>query len=774
MMGGLMRNVCYALAVCCLGNVCAGDSAGFSFSGPEVLKLDWSTRALNVSDLNNDGLNDLAVVNNDTSQIEVLYQRGAGDASVSDKKRLSRNRWEPVVEDARFEGEGITVGFPIFDLSVGDLNGDGRDDLAYTAREVPLTVRYQTEAGNWTETREFDNFEALGWTDTVKIVDLDGDQRAELVAISADALRVFRQDAHGHLGEPEVYYVTGENPYNLLFEDVNEDGRLDALYITANGKQSLALREQLPNGAFGPERRFVFERPVRSVVALPRLGAGAPSFCSVDSRSGGLEFFHLKQAQAEAAESRFTAAQPEIYPIFKKGRDAASYAWGDMDGDGQDDLLVANPAAAELVLFLKERSRFGAPQRFPSFSAISSMSSGRFFKEKQAAVVIVSVGEKTIGVSHRDQSGRVSFPKRIVIGEGAPLVCEAVDLDADGYDELAIVNETKGGMELLIARPRVRKDLDSDWVVLTRKILDGVRRKPASIRAVDIFGKGRHGLMVFVPREAPVFLAMDQAEPLEFIEVAKGSTIRESLLKDIQRSQVSVFDVNNDGTNELVVGRSGYARALRMRVDNLEMVDQFNARRGDDVVSAVVPLVERGEVSRLVFYVAGAGEFQFLERDPDGVFRYQATNDVGELALTDWAGLNVGKGQREFIFAGEDRFWLLPARGDVWTRVVEDDYETELEDVYYSHLTGADFDKDGHLDLIAVDGKNHVAEILVEDASAWSSRMFWEIFEQNMHYQGRMGGNFEPHQIVVEDLTGDGKLDFAFLIHDRILFYPQK
>jgi hypothetical protein len=48
------------------------------------------------------------------------------------------------------------------------------------------------------------------------------------------------------------------------------------------------------------------------------------------------------------------------------------------------------------------------------------------------------------------------------------------------------------------------------------------------------------------------------------------------------------------------------------------------------------------------------------------------------------------------------------------------------------------------------------------------------VFEQNLHYQGRTGSNVEPREVVIADLTGDGKLDFALLVHDRILFYPQE
>lgn len=763
--------------VLCSWLACAfadAEVAPFSFSGPEVLKLDWGTRALNVSDVNQDELSDLVVINNDTAQIDILYQLSEDAPDASGKTRLNRNRWEPLLEDARFESESITIGFPIFDLSVGDLNGDGREDLAYTAREAPLTVRYQNEAGQWADTHVFDNFEALGWTGTIQIADVDSDGSAELVVVAADALRVFRQDSHGHLDEAEVYYLTGENPFNLLLEDVTGDGRKDILYITSNGDQSLALREQLSDGGFGPERRFVFERSVRSVRVLPKTDDRALSFCSVDSRSGGLEFFSLKKSEAVQEARGFSAAQPEIYPIFKKGRMSASYALGDLNGDERQDLLVANPAGAELVLFLKESGHFQSPQTFPSFSEISSMASGHFFKEDRDSVVIVSAGEKAMGLSQIDRSGRVSFPHQLVIGAGEPLVCAAVDLDADGYDELALVSELKGEMALTLARPANRKDADSEWVVLSRTVLAGVKRKPTEIREVAVFEGNRSGLMLFVPREAPVFLFADEVDGIALKEVAGTSTIRESLLKDIQPAQVSVFDVDGDGSNELIVGRIGYARALRVKDDNLEMVDQFNARRGDDVVSAVVPLYDDGGVEQLVFYVAGVGEFQLLERDTDGVFRYRTTVDAGKINLSEWYQLEGGQGTSEFIFAGEDRFWRLPEQADVWTRLVEDTYETELDEVNYSYVEGADFDQNGQPDLIAVDGQSHVVEILVRSDANWESRMFWEVFEQNLHYQGRTGSSVEPREVVIADLTGDGRLDFAVLVHDRILFYPQE
>lgn len=763
--------ICYLLLVTSLF---AGKVSALSFSGPEVLKLSWTTRSLNVSDLDNDGLNDLALINNDTAKIELLYQIAKGSEGVRRKRQLNRNRWEPPLEDAHFEGESITIGFPLFDLAVGDLNGDGRVDLAYTGRESPLTVRFQDESGSWTELEEFDGFEALGWTDTLEITDLDADGDAELVAISANSLQIITVGDDERLHQKGDYYITGQNPFNLKIEDVTDDGRADIIYISSDGKQSLVLREQLKNGRFGPELRFPFDRPVRALHVLPHNRGEAASFCLVDSRSGSLEIFSLQKEQITKARESLLAKQPKIYPIFEKGRLAASYAIGDLDGDELEDVLVANPDKAEVVLFLKKPGHFQSPQTFPSFSEISSMSYGHFFEGDRNSVAVVSAGERTMGIAQMNLEGRIEFPRQLVIGTGDPLVCQTVNLDDDDYDELALVLEEDDTKTLILAGPADRKNPDSKWIELSRIELEDVKRKPTAIREIAIFEGNRPGLMVFVPREAPLFLSIDDSEGMTLREVARTSTVRESLLKNVQPAQVGVLDINSDGENELIVGQSGYARALHFNGEMLEMMDQFNARRSEDEVSAIIPFHDEDSLQQLVFYIEESGEFQKIKRDDDGVFRYDSSVDVGRIELTDWYQLSNSQADAMFIFAGTDRFWSLTDGADVWTRVVEESYETDLEDVYYNFIESADFDENGSLELIAVDGQNHVVEILSEQDEKLESIMFWKIFEQNLHYQGRNGSKTEPRQIVVADLTNDGKLDFAFLVHDRILFYPQQ
>lgn len=758
------------------GSLMAEGPSGFGFGDPKVLKLDWTTRSLQVQDLNGDGLQDMAVINNDTAQIELFYQHDGDAASKEGKRTIERDRWEPVFSDAGFEPDKITVGFPIFDLGVGDLNNDGHPDLAYTARDVPLTIRFQDENGQWLDTLEFDGFDTLGWHSTLKVSDLNQDGLADLVLLTEDSVRVFSQGSAGKLSEDEVYFITGENPFNLELRDVTGDGLAEIAYITTEGKQSLVVREQLKEGGFGAERRFVFERPVRMFAPVsPGKGDGA-RFVSVDSRSGALEFFEINSVDEDPAERPLEGVQPQIYPIFQTSKEPARYAFADLNGDGQDDLQIANPEGSELMVFLKEDDRFQASRNFPTFSAISSLAGGRFFEDKEEAVIALSREEKTLGVSRYEKGGRLSFPRLIEVAEGDPLVCEAVNLDGDAFDELALVQETKQGRQLVIAKPAQREKISSQWEIVLQVDLPEVRRKPETIRSLNVFGARGTGLMIFVPREAPVFLApVAGGEPYALEIVAEHSSIRESLLKEILPAQVSEIDIDGDGEQELVAARTGFARALRFEGDNFEMVDQFNARRNSDQILAVIPSIVDGQVESLVFYVPEQRELQFLLRDEDSVLRYRSSDRVGEIGLSGWLKLEGDEAEENaYILYGEDRFWYFAAAGKSWKREVGETYETELEDIYFSHVQSGDFLGDGEVDIVAVDGNEHVVEILTDESGEWRSKLFWEIFEQNMHYQGRTGDKLEPRQTVVADLNGDDRLDFAFLLHDRIIYYPQE
>ena len=107
---------------------------------------------MRVADFNGDGLRDLVFINADRASLDFLYQLKPGESKPT-KPNIEPNRWEPVIEDARFRLHRVTTGDSMLELAVGDFNHDGLVDLAYTSENTPLVVRYQESPDEWDEVK---------------------------------------------------------------------------------------------------------------------------------------------------------------------------------------------------------------------------------------------------------------------------------------------------------------------------------------------------------------------------------------------------------------------------------------------------------------------------------------------------------------------------------------------------------------------------------------------------------------------------------------------
>src|SRR5207245_445093 len=112
------------------------------FTGPEIFPIDNQLSQLRVADLDGDGLNDLIVVNNARSKINLLYNQ-TGKTNLTQKpKRAGKRETNELPPDARFRIDSIASEKRISSLVVADLNEDGRPDLAYYGEPKELVVLY--------------------------------------------------------------------------------------------------------------------------------------------------------------------------------------------------------------------------------------------------------------------------------------------------------------------------------------------------------------------------------------------------------------------------------------------------------------------------------------------------------------------------------------------------------------------------------------------------------------------------------------------------------
>jgi len=201
---------------------------------------------------------------------------------------------------------------------VGDVNGDGRDDIvAFGSHQVMVALGTATGTFSTPAAGLTGYFvSTVGWNDSTKwlrrIGDVNGDGRADIVAFGADGVQValgkadgtFELPITGLAGKfghsPEAGGWLNADQYPREVADVNGDGRVDIVAFGANG----------PEVAFG----------------------------KADGTFSDIYYGLFNKFGSSAAAGGWTndAANPRLV--------------GDVNGDGKADIVAFNPTLVEVAL----------------------------------------------------------------------------------------------------------------------------------------------------------------------------------------------------------------------------------------------------------------------------------------------------------------------------------------------------------------------------------------------------------------------------------------
>jgi VCBS repeat protein/PASTA domain-containing protein len=287
-------------------------------------KLDYRTGngpfSVAIGDLNGDGKPDLVTGNTynpDADTVSVLLNRGGGS-------------FQAEVSYGTGESPSSVV--------IGDLNGDGKPDLA-TANELAHTVSVLLNRGDGSFQAKLD-YPAYGGPGlgpySLAIGDLNGDRRPDLATTNpgpeenpGKTISVLLNRGDGSF-QAARNYRTGRNPSSVAIGDLNGDRRRD-LAIANSFASSVSVFLNRGDGTFRAKRDYATGHSPYSVAIGDLNGDRKPDLATTHPGA------HTVSVLLNRGDGSFRAKLD-----YGTGGGPYSVAIGDLNGDGKPDLVTAN------------------------------------------------------------------------------------------------------------------------------------------------------------------------------------------------------------------------------------------------------------------------------------------------------------------------------------------------------------------------------------------------------------------------------------------------
>ncbi len=743
----------------------------FGFAGPEIFPIDNQMSQLRAADIDGDGLNDLVVVNNARSKINILYNQTGKKAPVL-KSVTGKREMNELPPDARFRIESIASEKRITALVVADLNGDGRPDLAYYGDpNKELIVLYNQGTNGWSAPKRWPIEDGQLTPNGLCTGDLNGDGRTDLVLLGETCVYLIPQQPDHTLGEPQKIPLSG-TVKSVQVVDIDGDGRGDLLLVNWEDRNPFRFRLQKADGQLGPELYFP-AAPIRSYWADNLERNGKTQVITIALNSGRAAVSEFVDKEADLLSGCLRQGQLQVLPLNKTEKSRRGVLWADIDGDGLADLLVAEPENGQISVFLGHKDgSLATPKSYPTLAGVTDLAVADWDGNGRPEIFLLSADEKQVGVTHFDEKQRLPFPKLIPL-EGKPLVLAVGKLQADAKPTLAVIID-QDGKRSLVTR-------SADGTMKTQKLSASFQATPTTMAFHDADQDGLMDLVVLMPYEKVKILRQFPGKDFEEIDVAPPGG-------QIEQPWLSAADIDGDGKPELLLTQKNFLRAVTLTMDTnaqsaanergwtFTVKEQINGAASNSRLVSAAPVPNgTNAVSSLFLLDAERKALSLCERDSAGVWQIIRNVPLPISDFTSLKAVSLGADKVNAVsLIGLNVVACMPLAGRSWELKELDGYETPIKDGRLTDVISGDLDNDGRKDLVFLEtAKNYLDLVMFDAEHKLIPANRWQVFEERS-YRGRRTDLPEPREALIADMTGDGKSDLVVLVHDRILLYPQE
>jgi hypothetical protein len=734
----------------------------FGFQALELYKLEHRIGNLLLKDLDGDKTEDIVVSDNARSRIDLLLSTKKPDDDQSN--RPFRKDPNDLPYDHRMRLAHIPVNKEVVSLDTGDFNGDGKPDLVFYGTPAEVVILFNEGSGRFGNPKRISSGDGTERASALTVGDLDQDGRDDLVLLAQDELVFVYQTAPGTLSEPERVPHTAANPWLIRAVDIDGDGAKDLVILDTGTDHPIHIRFATAEKKLGPEQRFAVENP-RAIAFGQIDGKAGMEILTIEAQSGRARVLTLDQSETDESNKRGRLAFFGLPQGNERGR---SLALGDLDGDGKKDVVVTDPAGAQVWVYPQSgRSGLGAAQTFPSLVGARTVHLADLDGDRKDEVYVLSEQEKQIGQSEFAR-GRLTFPTPLPI-TGDPVAMDLADLDGNKTPEILYVSRTKPGAESFELRGLTRDKSGSfrpyKWGDVEAVALGGVKSAPAAIESVDINQDGQADLLIFNQYLPPqLFLGKKGGPPQSF---AGGL----GPLTGATPSGVSLMNLDGPA---LIVAQNTFARRIALDPKGRwDIKDQFNSGRNTAQILGAAALDTDGDGSKeIVLFDKTSKSLLFLSQK-DGVYRPSGTLLVGSI---NFQGMHVadfdGDGRDDLLIAGSDRFGVLQTGLKGLRLKAIASFEPRRNEARLSDLAVGDVNGDGSPDVVFSDVGEQSLEIATYSGDKdLIPAITFKIFERKIFHNA--GDTIEPRDMAIGDVNGDGRADIVLVVHDRVLIYRQ-